>query len=152
MPVTRIACGRLDGRSAGRLAGWLVRWLAGWLAGCLAGWLAGRLAGWPAGWPAGWLAGWQGGWAADWLAGCRWMAVSGAKRVGNGPFGAFGTGNGIPEGARAIWTVFGSQNRPKPADPLAGQACNQNGVSDLLQFSYHGYKINTAIYFSVPLI
>ena len=46
------------------------------------------------------------------------MAVSGTKGVGKGPFGAFGTGNGIPEGTGAIRTVFGTQNgrqRPKPA-------------------------------------
>ena len=38
------------------------------------------------------------------------MAVSGTKGVGKGPFGAFGTGNGIPEGTGAIRTVFGTQN------------------------------------------
>ena len=38
------------------------------------------------------------------------MAVSGTKGVGKGPFGAFGTGNGIPEGTGAIRTVFGPQN------------------------------------------
>ena len=53
------------------------------------------------------------------------MAVSGTKGVGKGPFGAFGTGNGIPEGTGAIRTGFGTQNgrqtagngqnRPDPA-------------------------------------
>ena len=38
------------------------------------------------------------------------MAVSGTKGVGKGPFGAFGTGNGIPEGIGAIRTGFGAQN------------------------------------------
>ena len=38
------------------------------------------------------------------------MAVSGTKGVGKGPFGAFGTGNGIPEGTGAVRTGFGNQN------------------------------------------
>ena len=56
------------------------------------------------------------------------MAVSGTKGVGKGPFGAFGTGNGIPEGTGAIRTgsrpktaverpktAKTGQNRPEPA-------------------------------------
>ena len=44
------------------------------------------------------------------------MAVSGTKGVGKGPFGAFGTGNGIPEGTGAIRTGFGTQNGRRTAE------------------------------------
>ena len=51
------------------------------------------------------------GWCAS-----RWIAVSGTKGVGKGPFGAFGTGNGIPEGTGAIRTGFGTQNGRRTAE------------------------------------
>ena len=54
------------------------------------------------------------------------MAVSGTKGVGNGPFGAFGTGNGIPEGTVAIRTGFGAQNGRHTAE--SGQ--NRSKLAD----------------------
>ena len=54
------------------------------------------------------------------------MAVSGTKGVGKGPFGAFGTGNGILEGTGAIWTGSGTQNGHKRPKTAKSAAAGQN--------------------------